>query len=110
MRRQIRRGRREWQTTRRHLPTWRELPALAKAAIVFAAVWSVGWKGVSLWRAVRNESPGWFVALLVTNTLGVLDAIYLFAVDADIRARKEIEQWTLLETDEPEQLGHTTET
>lgn len=35
-------------------------------------------KGFALWRAARNNSSAWFIALLVVNTLGVLELLYLF--------------------------------
>ena len=47
--------------------------------IVLAAVWTIPWKGAALWRAARNQSVAWFVALLVINTLGILDIVYIFA-------------------------------
>jgi hypothetical protein len=50
-----------------------------------AVAWSLAWKGVSLWQAARDRSKPWFVILLVTNTLGILDAVYLFGVS---RARR----------------------
>ena len=53
----------------------------ARALVLAVVAWSLGWKGVSLWRAARNDSKGWFAALLLSNTMGVLDAIYLFGVD-----------------------------
>src|SRR6185312_10423132 len=56
---------------------FRELPPAGRALIGAAVAWSLAWKGASLWRAARNESKPWFVALLLSNTLGVLDAIYL---------------------------------
>jgi hypothetical protein len=59
----------------------KKLPPGGKAMIGVAVVWSLAWKGASLWRAARNDSKPWFVALLLSNTLGVLDAIYLFLVD-----------------------------
>ena len=34
-------------------------------------------KGIALWRSARREEKGWFIALLVLNTLGILPAIYL---------------------------------
>ncbi|MDR5698951.1 DUF5652 family protein [Agromyces aerolatus] len=55
-----------------------DLPPERRALIVAAIAWNVAWKGASLWRAARNDSKPWFVTLLVTNTLGVLDAVYLF--------------------------------
>lgn len=46
-----------------------------------AVAWTLAWKGASLWRAARNGSKPWFVTLLLTNTLGALDAVYLFGID-----------------------------
>ena len=47
--------------------------------IVIAAIWTIPWKGVALWRAARNQSIAWFVVLLIINTLGILEIIYIFA-------------------------------
>ncbi len=41
-------------------------------------VWSLAWKGVALWKAAREGSRGWFVALLLINTLGILDILYIY--------------------------------
>jgi methionyl-tRNA synthetase len=41
-------------------------------------VWTLPWKGVALWRAAKNDHKGWFVALLVLNTLGMLEILYIF--------------------------------
>ncbi len=51
-----------------------------KGVILFAAVivWTLVWKGLALWRAAREESKWWFVALMVVNTLGILEIVYLF--------------------------------
>lgn len=40
--------------------------------------WSMAWKGMALWRAARGNQTGWFVALLVINTVGILEIVYLF--------------------------------
>ena len=47
--------------------------------VVLAAVviWSLIWKGLALWRAARAQQPAWFVALLVVNTAGLLEIVYL---------------------------------
>ena len=42
-------------------------------------VWSMAWKGVALWRAGRNAHLGWFIALFIINSLGILPIIYIFA-------------------------------
>jgi len=41
--------------------------------------WSVIWKGLALWRAARLRQAGWFIALLVINTVGIFEIIYLLA-------------------------------
>ena len=48
-------------------------------AVVLALVWSAVWKGFALWRAGRNGHLGWFIALFIVNTLGILEIIYIFA-------------------------------
>lgn len=40
--------------------------------------WAIVWKGWALWRAAKNNSKGWFIALLVVNTLGILEILYIF--------------------------------
>ena len=45
--------------------------------IVVLLVWSLIWKGVGLWFAARNYQKAWFVAILVLNTAGILEIIYL---------------------------------
>lgn len=41
-------------------------------------LWVLPWKGVALWRAARNGQKKWFIALLVVNTLALLEIIYIF--------------------------------
>lgn len=46
--------------------------------VALGAIWAIPWKGVALWKSVRLGHKWWFVALLVVNTLGVLDILYIF--------------------------------
>jgi len=41
-------------------------------------LWVLPWKGVALWRASQNSQKKWFVALLVVNTLAILEIVYIF--------------------------------
>ncbi len=45
--------------------------------LVPALIWSMTWKGLALWRAARNSQKGWFVVLLIVNTAGILEIVYL---------------------------------
>lgn len=41
-------------------------------------VWASVWKGVALWKAVTKRQLVWFVILLLANTLGILELLYIF--------------------------------
>jgi len=41
-------------------------------------LWAIPWKGVALWRAARNRHKKWFIALLLVNTMAILEIIYIF--------------------------------
>jgi len=51
-----------------------------QAATLFAAIvlWTIPWKGVALWKASHREEKWWFIVLLVINTLGILEILYIF--------------------------------
>lgn len=51
-----------------------------KLLIILA--WTLPWKGAALWRAARRRETAWFVALLVVNSLAVLEILYLFIFSA----------------------------
>ncbi len=57
---------------------------------VVILVWSLAWKGFALWRAAREESPWWFGVMLVVNTLGLLEIIYLFIFSKAARQGKAV--------------------
>jgi len=39
--------------------------------------WSVIWKAIALWHAARNTQLVWYIVLIVVNTVGILEIIYL---------------------------------
>lgn len=56
--------------------------------IVVATLWSLVWKGLALWKSAEQKQLTWFVVLLVVNTMGVLEIVYLlfFRKDRDARS------------------------
>ena len=42
-------------------------------------IWAMVWKGLALWRAARLKQVGWYIALIIINTLGIFEIIYLIA-------------------------------
>jgi hypothetical protein len=46
--------------------------------LALITLWTLPWKGVALWRAVQRRDQWWFIAILVLNTLAVLEILYIF--------------------------------
>jgi len=55
--------------------------------ILLIILWVLPWKGVALWKAVKNSHKWWFVALLVVNTMAVLEIVYIFYFSRKKRKR-----------------------
>ncbi len=52
---------------------------LLKPWILFLIVaWTLPWKGIALWKAVKNHHRGWFITMLVLNTVAILEIVYIF--------------------------------
>lgn len=49
--------------------------------LIVLVIWTLIWKGPALWKAARSSKKTWFIVLLLVNTVGILDIIYLFAID-----------------------------
>ncbi|NQT29005.1 MAG: hypothetical protein HQ596_00390 [Candidatus Saganbacteria bacterium] len=48
-----------------------------------AIVWSLIWKGIGLWYSARNRQSVWYIIILLVNTLGILELIYLLFFQRD---------------------------
>jgi hypothetical protein len=50
------------------------------AIVIFLVigVWSLIWKGLALWKAARKPHKIWFVFLLIVNTIGILEILYIY--------------------------------
>lgn len=46
--------------------------------LLLLALWTLPWKGVALWKAARKTDKWWFIALLIVNTLAILEILYIF--------------------------------
>lgn len=51
---------------------------LVLAPVFFAlTIWSIAIKGYALWVSARSAQKWWFIAVLVINTVGILELVYL---------------------------------
>ncbi len=48
--------------------------------LLIGIIWVLAWKGWALWVAARRGEKGWFIALLIINTFGILEIVYIFAI------------------------------
>ena len=54
------------------------IPAIPALLQFVFLIWSIAWKGLALWNAAKNSQKNWFIAILIVNTVGILEIIYLF--------------------------------
>lgn len=49
-------------------------------AIIFSfiMIWSLVWKGLALWESVKKNHKIWFILLLILNTVGILEILYIY--------------------------------
>ncbi|MFA6549780.1 MAG: DUF5652 family protein [Candidatus Gracilibacteria bacterium] len=45
--------------------------------IILLLIWSFIWKGVALWKAGKNNQLPWFIVILLLNTVGILEIVYI---------------------------------
>jgi len=58
-----------------------DLGTISSQQLIYAiliGVWSLVWKSFALWKAAGQKDKVWFVALIILNTLGILDILYIF--------------------------------
>ncbi|MEK7570650.1 MAG: DUF5652 family protein [Patescibacteria group bacterium] len=69
-------------------------PPLGETILIYVLmVWAMIWKGIALWRAAHAKQRNWFVVILVLNTIGILDLIYLFRFAKKRLTFAEIKGW-----------------
>jgi hypothetical protein len=64
--------------------------------IYLIGLWSLLWKGIALWRCANDKQKIWFMAILVLNTLGIVEIIYLFKFAKKKLTLEEIKTWPKL--------------
>jgi len=62
------------------MATWQVYIDKFGPVFIVLIIWALLWKGYALWTAAKNNQKGWFIALLVINTVGILEIIYIFFI------------------------------
>lgn len=45
--------------------------------LILLLLWELAWKGAALWKAAQTCRLGWFIALLLINSAGILPIVFL---------------------------------
>jgi len=48
--------------------------------LIVLVLWTLPWKGIALWKAAQRKDLVWFIILLLFNTLGILEILYIFVI------------------------------
>jgi Family of unknown function (DUF5652) len=62
-------------------------------AIYLLYIWSLLWKGLALWRSAQLKQRNWFIVLIVLNTAGLLELVYLFRFAKKRLTWNEMKTW-----------------
>ncbi len=46
--------------------------------LILIVLWTIPWKGIALWKSAQRGDKWWFIALLLINTVGLLEILYIF--------------------------------
>ncbi len=46
--------------------------------LIVLMIWVTVWKGLALWKAAQLHHTWWFIAMLLINTIGILEILYIY--------------------------------
>ena len=46
--------------------------------LTIVSIWSLVWKGLALWKSSKKDHKIWFIVLLIVNTVGILEILYIY--------------------------------
>jgi hypothetical protein len=47
---------------------------------IILLLWTIPWKVYAVWLTVKHNDKKWFLALIILNTVGLLEIFYIFKV------------------------------
>ena len=60
------------------------------AIIAILVLWELVWKGLALYKAGRNRQLAWFIVMLILNTAGILEIVYLLFFQKKSHSHREV--------------------
>jgi len=68
-----------------------ELAVILIPLVFIIVLWTIVLKGYAMWYAARGGQKKWFIALLIINTFGILEIIYLIKFKPKDDNREKLE-------------------
>jgi len=60
--------------------------------LLILIAWTLTLKGIAMWMSAQREQKSWFIAVLVLNTMGILEIFYILYTK--YKEKKEVEEET----------------
>jgi len=57
--------------------TQQNIPVQTQILFLVVFIWSTFWKGMALWKSSKNDQKYFFIAILLINTVGIFEIIYI---------------------------------
>jgi hypothetical protein len=51
---------------------------LGSIVLSIIIIWTLIWKGLALWKSVKRNDKAWFIVILIINTVGILEILYIY--------------------------------
>ena len=58
--------------------------------VLISLIWTIPLKGYSMWLSARRNQPIWFILLLIIQTMGIFELIYLLIYGFKEKPKKAI--------------------
>jgi hypothetical protein len=53
-------------------------PGIATIILSLILIWTLIWKGFALWKSAKKNHSIWFIIMLIINTIGILEILYIY--------------------------------
>ena len=70
-----------------------QLPQIPIILLFSLYLWTIAIKGFALWKAANFKQRNWFIGILLLNTFGILELVYLFFFATKKLKIEELKFW-----------------
>jgi hypothetical protein len=68
-------------------------PEIATIVLSVILIWTLIWKGFALWKSAKKNQTIWFIIILLINTIGILEILYIYVFsEINLDKKKETKE------------------